>query len=141
MDILPKILIVDDDKEIRNLLVERLHTYGFEVVGVDSSIAMYEELSKENYLLIILDIMLKGENGLEICKDLRNSFESYSDIPVIFLSALGDTTDKVVGLEFGGDDYISKPFETKELIARIKATLRWFEEQNNPKNKKGLIRL
>ncbi len=124
METLPKILIVDDDKEIRSLLIERLLTYGFNAHGVDGSHAMHKALAQDEYALLALDIMLKGENGLNVCKDLRASSASYCNIPIIFLSALDDTADKIVGLELGGDDYLAKPFETRELVARIKAILR-----------------
>lgn len=119
-----KILLVDDDREIRELLVGRLGTYGFEAVAVDSGAAMAEELGKGGYDLVILDIMLRGENGLDLCKEVRASSRGFKKIPILFLSALAETSDRIVGLEFGADDYLPKPFETRELVARIKAILR-----------------
>ncbi len=119
-----KILVVDDDQEIRNLLTSRLNTYGFEAVAVGSGTNMIMELAKGGYSLVILDIMLRGEDGLSLCKELRSSHAAYRAIPVIFLSALNETADRIVGLELGGDDYLPKPFETRELVARIKAILR-----------------
>lgn len=119
-----KILLLDDDREIRELLVGRLATYGFEAVAVDSGSALRQELESGEYQLIILDIMLPGENGLDICKELRASNNGVKRIPIIFLSALNDASDRIVGLEIGADDYLPKPFETRELVARIKAILR-----------------
>lgn len=119
-----KILIVDDDLEIRDLLVKRLATYGFEAVAVDCGKRMAEELDSGAYSLVILDIMLRGEDGLSLCRDVRSSNSPYKGIPVLFLSALNETADRIVGLELGGDDYVPKPFETRELVARIKAILR-----------------
>lgn len=119
-----KILLVDDDRGIRELLVGRLTTYGFEAIAVDSGAAMTEELGKGGYDLVILDIMLKGENGLDLCKGVRSSSRGFKRIPILFLSALGETSDRIVGLEIGADDYLPKPFETRELVARIKAILR-----------------
>lgn len=124
-----KILLVDDDREIRELLVARLTTYGFEAVAVDSGMAMTEELGKGGYDLVILDIMLKGENGLELCKEVRSSNRGFKRIPILFLSALNETSDRIVGLEIGADDYLPKPFETRELVARIKAILRRSEDR------------
>lgn len=124
-----KILLVDDDREIRELLVGRLGAYGFEAVAVDSGAAMAEELEKGGYDLVVLDIMLKGENGLDLCKDVRSSNRSFKRIPILFLSALNETSDRIVGLEIGADDYLPKPFETRELVARIKAILRRFKDR------------
>lgn len=123
----PKILLVDDDREIRELLVKRLHTYGFEAMAVESGREMGEALSRSGYDLVILDIMLRGEDGLNLCKELRSSTSPFRGIPILFLSALNETADKIVGLEVGGDDYLPKPFETRELVARIKAILRRVE--------------
>ena len=119
-----KILIVDDDREIRDLLVGRLETYGFAAFAVENGKEMLAELASGGYDLVVLDIMLRGEDGLSLCRQLRSTNFDYKHIPVIFLSALNETTDKIVGLELGGDDYLPKPFETRELVARIKAILR-----------------
>jgi two-component system OmpR family response regulator len=119
-----KILIVDDDHEIRDLLVKRLKTYGFDAVAVDCEKNMTNELASGGFALVILDIMLRGEDGLSLCRNIRSSNSPYKGIPVIFLSALNETTDRIVGLEIGADDYLPKPFETRELVARIKAILR-----------------
>ena len=133
-----KVLIVDDDREIRDLLVVRLKAYGFEAVAVPSGTSMVEELAKGGYHLVILDIMLRGEDGLSLCQGLRSSNADYKDIPVIFLSALGETTDRIVGLELGGDDYLPKPFETRELVARIKAILRRREGQSSSQSNEAV---
>ena len=125
-----KILILDDDREIRDLLVGRLQTYGFAAVAVESGKDMLSELAKGSYDLLVLDIMLRGEDGLSLCRQLRSIDTDYKEIPVIFLSALNETTDRIVGLELGGDDYLPKPFETRELVARIKAILRRREGQS-----------
>jgi two-component system OmpR family response regulator len=126
-----KILIVDDDQEIRDLLVKRLQTYGFEADAVDCGKSMAEELASGEYALVVLDIMLRGEDGLSLCRDMRSSNSTYNKIPVIFLSALNEPADRIVGLELGGDDYLAKPFETRELVARIKAILRRSEGQGD----------
>lgn len=130
MSDMQRILIVDDDQEIRDLLVRRLETYGFEAIAVDCGKRMAEELDSGIYSLVILDIMLRGEDGLSLCRDVRSSNSPYKGIPVLFLSALNETADRIVGLELGGDDYLSKPFETRELVARIKAILRRSEGQD-----------
>jgi two-component system OmpR family response regulator len=129
MSDMQKILIVDDDQEIRDLLVRRLETYGFEAIAVDCGKRMAEELASGGYSLIILDIMLRGEDGLTLCRDVRSQNSPYKEIPILFLSALNETADRIVGLELGGDDYLPKPFETRELVARIKAILRRAEGQ------------
>lgn len=124
-----RILIVDDDRELRELLLERLKAYEFEPSAVASGAQMFAVLEEdvEGYDLILLDIMLPGEDGLALCRRLRAPGTAYADIPVIFLTALRDTTDRVVGLEIGADDYLPKPFETRELVARIRALLRRVE--------------
>ena len=121
---LVQILIVDDDAELRELVVERLTNYGLSAFAVQSGEAMFAELATRKYDLILLDVMMPGEDGLSLCRRLRSTDSPTSHIPVIFLTALGETTDKVVGLELGGDDYLPKPFQTRELIARIRAVLR-----------------
>lgn len=119
-----KILIVDDDQELRDLLSEVLAEYGYQAEAAANGPEMYKALSKDNFSLILLDIMMPGEDGLALCRALRTPGSAYSCLPVIFLTALKDTADTVVGLEIGADDYLSKPFQTRELIARIRAVLR-----------------
>lgn len=119
-----KILIVDDEADIRELLAERLNGHEFSATAVKDGAAMFEELAKEKYDLILLDVMMPGEDGLSLCRKLRAAGPPDAQIPVIFLTALGEITDRVVGLELGADDYLPKPFEVRELMARIRAVLR-----------------
>lgn len=120
MDISPHILVVDDNLEIRELLSKHLGKEGLRVTTVPDGKAMSMALADHKIDLIILDLMLPGEDGLTLCRQLRTG----SDIPVIMLTAKGDEIDRVLGLEMGADDYISKPFSARELTARIKAVLR-----------------
>lgn len=106
------------------MLQENLSVFGFAVRTFKNGALFFDELSRNQPDLVILDIMLPGENGQSICKRLRAPGSSQEFIPLIFLSALGDLTDRVVGLELGADDYLTKPFELRELVARIRALLR-----------------
>lgn len=119
-----KILIVDDDSEICSLLTEYLQKNGFTVVAVGDGGAMFEQLQADHFDLIVLDIMLPGDDGFTLCKVVRNK----SNIPIIMLTAGSDETDRIIGLELGADDYVGKPFNPRELLARIKAVLRRFED-------------
>lgn len=114
------VLIVDDDEELRDLLVRYLQTNGFDVSAVADGLAMEKHLRSRPADLIILDLMLPGKEGLTIARELRSS----GDLPIIMLSALGDDVDRIVGLEVGADDYLAKPFNARELLARIRALLR-----------------
>lgn len=114
------ILMVDDDTQIRQLLSDYLSGFGMSVVAVADGKAMAEALGKSSFDLVILDLMLPGEDGLALCRRLR----SESDIPILMLTARGETMDRVVGLELGADNYIVKPFEPRELVARIQTILR-----------------
>ena len=116
----PHILIVDDDAEICELVRQFLEPHGFRVTGVADGAAMRAALASSQADLIILDLMLPGEDGLALCRQLRAS----SRTPIIFLTALNSEADRVVGLEMGADDYLSKPFSARELLARIRAVLR-----------------
>lgn len=118
------ILVVEDDREISELLQENLEALGFHAVCVFDGEGMFAELAENTYDLVLLDIMLPGEDGLSLCRRLRSSTSPCKRVPVIFLTALGELADRVVGLEIGGDDYIVKPFEMRELVARIRALLR-----------------
>ncbi len=118
------ILIVEDEPEISELLEENLNALGFHTLAVPDGAGMFAELTQNKYDLILLDIMLPGEDGLSLCRRLRTPGAPYEHTPVIFLTALGELTDRVVGLELGGDDYLPKPFEMRELVARIRALLR-----------------
>jgi two-component system OmpR family response regulator len=115
-----RILIVDDDHEIRSLLKDFLRQYGYQVQTAADGQQMFDCLAKHNMDLVILDVMLPGEDGLSLCRRLR----SESNTPVIMLTAVGEETDRIVGLEMGADDYMAKPFNPRELLARIKAVLR-----------------
>ncbi|TDJ34600.1 MAG: response regulator [Gammaproteobacteria bacterium] len=115
-----KLLVVDDDPEIRELTQAYLTRQGFEVDCVDSGEAMEAFLVGHTTDLIILDLMLPGEHGLSLARRLK----SEGDIPIIIVSAQGDEIDRIVGLEVGADDYLPKPFNPRELLARVRAVLR-----------------
>lgn len=114
------ILIVDDDAQIRDLLSDYLSGFGMNVVAVGDGQGMEEAMKKIPFNLVILDLMLPGEDGLTLCRRLRNK----SNIPVLILTARGETMDRIIGLEVGADDYVCKPFEPRELVARIQSILR-----------------
>jgi two-component system OmpR family response regulator len=114
------ILIVDDDAEIRTLLARYLEKNGLRATAVGDGRAMWQALDAALFDLIVLDLMLPGEDGLTLCRNLR----ARSDIPVVMLTARGEETDRIVGLEMGADDYLAKPFSARELLARIKSVLR-----------------
>jgi two-component system OmpR family response regulator len=114
------ILIVDDDAEIRTLLRDYLERNGLRATAVADGRAMRAALEAGRYDLVVLDLMLPGEDGLTLCRELR----AHSNLPVIMLTARGEDTDRIVGLEMGADDYLAKPFNPRELLARIKAVLR-----------------
>jgi two-component system OmpR family response regulator len=120
MDTPDRILIVDDDAEIRSLLGEYLRKNGYETAVAAEGRAMWAALARGKVDLIVLDLMLPGEDGLTLCRKLR----AESDTPVIMLTARGEETDRIVGLEMGADDYLAKPFSPRELLARIKSVLR-----------------
>src|SRR5665647_1576949 len=120
MDTLDHILIVDDDAEIRSLLGEYLRKNGYQAGLVADGKAMWAALARGKVDLIVLDLMLPGDDGLTLCRKLRSD----ADTPVIMLTARGEETDRIVGLEMGADDYLAKPFSPRELLARIKSVLR-----------------
>jgi len=120
-DSVNKILVVDDDHRLRDLLERYLQEQGFEVKVVADGKAMDRALAREYFKLIVLDLMLPGEDGLTICRRLRGQS---NDIPILMLTAKGDEVDRIVGLEIGADDYLPKPFNPRELVARINAVLR-----------------
>jgi two-component system phosphate regulon response regulator OmpR len=115
-----KVLLVDDDEKLRNLLKEYLEGYGYRVLTLVDGSAVPETIKKESPDIVILDIMMPVKDGLDVLKDIRMTFA----IPVIMLTAKGEATDRIVGLELGADDYLPKPFDPRELLARIKAVLR-----------------
>jgi two-component system OmpR family response regulator len=120
MDAPDHILIVDDDVEIRSLLSQYLVKNGLRATAAADGRGMWQALDAGRVDLIVLDLMLPGDDGLTLCRNLR----AKSDIPVIMLTARGEETDRIVGLEMGADDYLAKPFSARELLARIKAILR-----------------
>ena len=116
----PHILIVDDDDAIRDLLHEFLKKRGMRVSVARDSEEMQAIFSRTPVDLLILDVMLPGKSGMEICRDIR----MHSRVPIIMLTAITETTDRVVGLEMGADDYVAEPFDPRELLARVRAVLR-----------------
>jgi len=116
-----RILLVEDDATIQNMLADALRENGFSVGIAASGAEMDRAMSREKVDLLLLDLMLPGEDGRSICMRLR---AASANLPIIMVTALGDDIDRIVGLEIGADDYVSKPFNTRELIARIRALLR-----------------
>jgi DNA-binding response OmpR family regulator len=131
-----KIFVIDDEKDIREILKVNLTGENYDVTTFKSADDALKGLSGEIPDLIILDIMMDGKDGLQFCREIR-TFEKYMNIPVIFLSAKSEEFDKVLGLELGGDDYMTKPFSIKELKSRIKAVLRRTGEK--PKESGGKV--
>ncbi len=117
---MPHVLIVDDDEDILSLLTQFLQNQGCKVAVARRGEEMFSLLDTQAVSVVILDVMLRGENGFDLCRQLRTR----SSVPVIMLTAVGEHTDRVVGLEIGADDYVTKPFNARELLARIKAVLR-----------------
>jgi DNA-binding response OmpR family regulator len=114
------LLIIDDDAKLNQLLKDFLKDFGFDVVAATHPIKGLKKLKQASPDLVILDIMLPEMDGFEVCRAIRQT----SNIPIIMLTARGEVTDKVVGLELGADDYLAKPFEPRELVARIQSVLR-----------------
>ncbi len=115
------ILVVDDDFELRGLLQRFLGEHGFHVRTAENGAAMDRVLEREPPDLVVLDLMMPGEDGLSICRRLRAAGEA---VPIIMLTAKGDPVDRILGLEMGADDYLAKPFTPRELVARIAAVMR-----------------
>jgi two-component system OmpR family response regulator len=113
-------LIVDDDVPIRELLCDYLARFNIQSRGVTDGVAMRQALQEEVFDVVVLDLMLPGEDGLSLCRWLRGT----SDIPILMLTARCEPTDRIIGLELGADDYMAKPFEPRELVARIQTVLR-----------------
>jgi DNA-binding response OmpR family regulator len=116
-----RLLVVDDDSRLRDLLIRYLGEQGFEVKGVADAAQMERTRNREHFDLIVLDLMLPGEDGLSICRRLRGTGDM---TPIVMLTAKGDEVDRIVGLEMGADDYLPKPFNPRELLARVHAVLR-----------------
>ena len=120
MEQTPHILIVDDNREIRDLLARYFAKNGLRVDVASGGAEMRQQMRTGVFDLIVLDIMMPGEDGLTLCRQLRQT----SDIPIVLLTAVSEETDRIVGLELGADDYVTKPFNPRELLARVRAILR-----------------
>jgi DNA-binding response OmpR family regulator len=127
-----KILIVDDEKDMAELVGYNLQREGFEVISAYDGQSALSAAEGETPTLIVLDLMLPQIDGLEVCRQLKRN-QVTAHIPIIMLTAKGEESDRIVGLELGADDYVVKPFSVKELIARVKAVLRRVENQQKPK--------
>lgn len=127
----PNILMIEDDVELAQILTDFLKRYNVHVENYDDPYLGISALSLKKYDLLILDLSLPGMDGLEICKEVR----AKSDIPIIISSARSDVEDKIIGLELGADDYLPKPYEPKELYARIMSVLRRYKRSTNPQEK------
>jgi two-component system OmpR family response regulator len=131
------ILVVDDHREIRDLLSRYLIKHGFRVSTAESAAKARRLLETSAIDLIVLDLMMPGEDGLSLCRQLRAT----SDVPVIMLTAMAEDTDRVVGLEMGADDYVVKPFNPRELLARVKAVLRRANSLPHQRQRPGADRI
>ena len=120
METAPHILVVDDDREIRELLARFLEKQGFRVTTAREAREARRAWPLGRYHIVVLDLMMPGESGLDFARWLR----SQSDVPIVMLTAMGEETDRIVGLELGADDYVAKPFNPRELLARIRAVMR-----------------
>ena len=132
-----KILVVDDDKNICELVRLYLKKEGYDVICAYDGLGALKEFRENKFIAAILDIMLPSLDGIDVLKEMRKT----SNMPVIMLTAKGETFDKVLGLELGADDYVVKPFEPKELMARLKAVLRRFEPKEEIKNEVSFPKL
>jgi two-component system phosphate regulon response regulator OmpR len=132
---LPHILAVDDDDRIRRLLAQYLTKNGYIVVTAEDAANAKEILKSFAFDICILDVMMPGENGLDLSDYIRKSY----DIPILLLTAMGETEDRIKGLESGADDYLSKPFEPKELLLRLQAILRRSQKNTIPQDQKKKI--
>ncbi len=120
MDAMPHILVVDDDREIRDLLARFLERHRFRVTAVRDARDARRAWPSAHFQLVVLDLMLPGEGGLDLARWMRQQ----SDVPIVMLTAMGEETDRIIGLELGADDYVPKPFNPRELLARMRAVLR-----------------
>ena len=138
----PQILVVDDEISISELIKFNLNKVGYEVTVTDNGNSALELLEQHSYNLIVLDLMLPGVDGLEVCRKLKSNNKT-SAIPIIMLTARNEEIDKIIGLEFGADDYMTKPFSPRELVARVKAVLRRSLKDNQTEGELtvGLLRI
>jgi two-component system, OmpR family, response regulator len=120
MEPAPHIALVDDHRDIRDLVSKYLSQHGYRVSVAESGAALRRLLERSAPDLVVLDIMMPGEDGLSVCRHLRST----TNLPIIFLTAMAEETERIIGLEIGADDYLTKPFNPRELLARIKAVLR-----------------
>lgn len=134
-----KVLIVEDDPEISQLLQDNLNATGFKAATAEDGKSMFAALAENSFDILLLDIMLPGEDGLSLCRKLRTPEAPYEDLPIIFLTALGEMTDRVVGLEMGADAYLVKPFEMRELVALVRAVLRRTNRRGQNHSREGAI--
>jgi two-component system phosphate regulon response regulator OmpR len=132
-----RILVVDDDPEIRKLLARYIESQGFRVLLAANCRELHDRLASHHVDLIVLDVMLPDGSGLEACRDLR---AQRSNVPIILLTALKEDVDRIIGLEIGADDYLGKPFNPRELIARVRAVLRRRVESLPPPSEAKLYR-
>jgi two-component system, OmpR family, response regulator len=132
-----RILVVDDDPEIRKLLARYIESQGFRVLLAANCRELHDRLASHHVDLIVLDVMLPDGSGLEACRDLR---AQRSNVPIILLTALKEDVDRIIGLEIGADDYLGKPFNPRELIARVRAVLRRRAEALPPASEAKLYR-
>jgi DNA-binding response OmpR family regulator len=123
-----KVLIVDDDRAVRDMLVEYLTTHGYDVVQADGGAAMRTELERGVPEVVLLDIGLPGEDGLSLARYLRERY----DLGIIMVTGAGEVVDRIVGLEMGADDYVAKPFDPRELRARLKSVMRRVQTRTAP---------
>ncbi len=130
-----KILVVEDDVDVAKIVVEGLKRSGFDAVSVESAEDALSTLEEENFDMLIIDIILPGKDGKTLLSDVRK-MENYRNVPVIFLTALSDEIDRIIGLEIGADDYVTKPFSVRELVARVKALFRRMEMDSEGVRKK-----
>ena len=126
-------MVVDDDREIRDLLARFLEKHRLRVTAVRDSRDARRAWANGHYQLVVLDLMLPGEPGLDFARWLR----SQSDVPIVMLTAMGEETDRIIGLELGADDYVPKPFNPRELLARIRAVLRRAGDVPGPRHESG----
>ncbi len=124
-----EVFVIDDDRKLTALLQEYLTQYGFQVRAFHDPVEGLAAVKRSVPALIILDLMLPGKDGFEVCREIR----AFSKVPILMLTARGETSDRIVGLELGADDYLPKPFEPRELVARMQAVLRRTTQDSSPK--------